>query len=347
MEDLAEQLNKQRRKVDFDTFDMTVKELISLVADETIDIAPVYQRKFRWEADRQSELIESIFLGIPVPSLYMAANRDGTWELIDGVQRLSSLLHFAGDDGAREILGLGSGLRLRGLKKLEAFNGKGFDDLPASIQTGFRLRPLKVTTITDKSDKKVRFDLFERLNTGGVKLSQQEIRNCVYRGRFNNFLKEMASDDNFREIVKVPVTKEDALKNEDLVLRFFAYLYAYDKFEHSVNDFLNDFMDLASNKFNYKEGRTIFREVFRVLREALPEGITRGRNATPANLYEAVAVGAALAYVKNKNIVTDGVRDWISSKELLEITKEGTNTNKMVKDRLQFGFSKFTNGDTL
>jgi uncharacterized protein with ParB-like and HNH nuclease domain len=91
MADLLTQLNEYKRKVDFDTFDITVKQLISMVSDKLINVAPEYQRHFRWDRGRQSTFVESVFLGIPVPSLFTAANPDGTWELIDGVQRLNTL----------------------------------------------------------------------------------------------------------------------------------------------------------------------------------------------------------------------------------------------------------------
>lgn len=97
MKNITAELNDQKRKVDFNSYDMSVKELISMVNDNIIDIAPEYQRQFRWDDERQSALIESIFLGIPVPSLFMATNNDGTWEVIDGVQRLSSIINFAAD----------------------------------------------------------------------------------------------------------------------------------------------------------------------------------------------------------------------------------------------------------
>lgn len=83
--DLATQLADQRRKVDFDSYDITVQQLLKMVEDGAIDIAPVYQRQYRWDPLRQCKFIESIFLGIPIPSLFMATNADGTWELVDGV----------------------------------------------------------------------------------------------------------------------------------------------------------------------------------------------------------------------------------------------------------------------
>ena len=106
--DLQKQLMEQKMKVDFNTYDLSIKELIGMVNDKLINIAPEYQRQFRWDKERQSSLIESIFLGIPIPSLFMATNADGTWELIDGVQRVSTILCFAGTDEEREkILRIG------------------------------------------------------------------------------------------------------------------------------------------------------------------------------------------------------------------------------------------------
>ena len=185
MKDYMNQLDQETRKVDFDSFDISVKELISMANESIINIAPEYQRQFRWPEENQSKLIESVLLGIPIPNLFMAANRDGSWELIDGVQRLNSLIHFCGTSEQIENFGLDKPLRLKGLDILSEFNGAIFDDLPHSLRLKFSLRPLKVTTLSDKSDLKVRFDLFERLNTGGIKLTPQEIRACVFRGQFN------------------------------------------------------------------------------------------------------------------------------------------------------------------
>jgi hypothetical protein len=123
--DLYDQLLDQKKKVDFNSYDFSVKELISLVAtDKVIDIAPDYQRQFRWDKERQSCLIESIFLGIPIPSLFMATNgSEGNWELIDGVQRVSTIIHFAGTDEQQVIINSKDKLTLVGLKKISQFNG--------------------------------------------------------------------------------------------------------------------------------------------------------------------------------------------------------------------------------
>ena len=125
-----------------------------MVREDLINIAPEYQRQFRWDTDRQSALIESLFLGIPVPSIFMATNLDGTWELIDGVQRVSTILCFAGAEEEMRKINSKSvkRLQLSGLKKLKLFNDNTFADLPIDIQTKFMLTSIKVTTLSDKSD---------------------------------------------------------------------------------------------------------------------------------------------------------------------------------------------------
>src|SRR5438105_2193610 len=93
-ENIQQQLDAQRRLVDVDNFDVTVRELVRMVAEDELARAPEYQRKFRWEVEDESKLIESLLLGLPVPSLFVATNPNGTWEVVDGLQRLSTLLHF-------------------------------------------------------------------------------------------------------------------------------------------------------------------------------------------------------------------------------------------------------------
>ena len=339
-QDLATQLADQRRKVDFDSYDITVQQLLTMVEEGAIDIAPVYQRQYRWDPRRQCRFIESIFLGIPIPSLFMATNADGTWELVDGVQRLSTLVHFAGSEAARRRLGLKTKLVLAELDKLSEFRGE-FDALPKNVQLHFLLRPIKVTTLSDKSDLVVRFDLFERLNTGGVALTDQEIRACIFRGQFNEFLDELAKDSNFRALVHLPKAKQNDGTREEFVLRFFALLNNYKKFEHSVVGFLNDYMRAASKAFDYLANEQIFRKTVELLHKALPEGITRGRQITPIALFEGVSVGAGLAIKKAGMLKTAGVRAWISSKELTEFTTGATNDRKRVFGRIEYCMKQF------
>ena len=343
-ETLIEQLASQRRKVDFDTYDIIVQQLVGMVETGAIDVAPAYQRQFRWDHSRRSELIESVFLGVPVPSLFMASNRDGTWELVDGVQRISTLVQFAGTSAARSQLGLSTPLKIDGARKLSALNGLTFDDLPDSHKLQFNTRPIKVITLSDKSDMVVRFDLFERLNTGGIELTNQEIRSCIYRGEFNRFLESVAKDTiAFRDVVKLTRRQESDGTREECALRFFAFLNRYEDFQHSVIEFLNAYMRDASHSFDYADHRQLFARTCQELSQALPGGIVRrsGRKITPINLFEGVAVGAALALKEQEALIAEEVHTWIDSKELRQLTTGATNNRKMVVGRIEYCRDRF------
>ena len=296
LENISLQLEKERRTVSFDTYDLAVRQILDMLATKDINIAPEYQRKFVWEETRQSEFIESVFLGLPTPSLFMATNKDSTWDVVDGVQRLSTLAHFAGtSDQRKKILHSDSALILSGIEKLTSFVGNSFDDLPKSIQLAFHTRSIRVTVLNDKSDLSVRFDLFERLNSGGVKLQPQEIRNCIYQGAFNDKLKKLVHEANFKKVVKVSSADASNGRHEELVLRFFAFTEKYLEFDHSVDDFLNKYMDKANHVMPAPTIFSVFPQVFKFLAKELPHGIIRGKNITPINLFEAISVGTALA----------------------------------------------------
>lgn len=342
---MDEQLRKQRRTVDFDTFDFAVRQIVTMLDENEIDIAPVYQRQFRWDDRRCSQLIESIYLGIPVPSLFMATNADGTWELVDGVQRVCAIVKFLGDEKLRTKLKLkGGALRLTGLEKLTLFNGKTFDDLPKTLQLQLSLRPLKIITLSDKSDMIVRFDLFERLNRGGITLTDQEIRDCVFRGRFSEFLDDMAGNQSFRSLVRLTALQEEDGTRKECVLRFFAFLKNYKHFTHDVEPFLTDYMKEASQTFDERKGESVFERTFAELRRVMKNGIRRlstARTITPINLYEGVAVGAALALEKKKKLLGGDPYKWLESDELKQYTTQATNSPKNVVGRIEFCRDRF------
>ena len=255
----------------------------------------------------------------------------------------ATLIHFSGTDKQLEKFGFPEGLRLQGLEVLSEFNGLQFNDLPQTLRLKFSLRPLKVTTLSDKSDLKVRFDLFERLNTGGIKLTDQEIRTCVFRGQFNDFLSDLSESEDFRSVVNVPASKENDGTYGELVLRFFAYFNNKESFDHSVVGFLNDYMSESSKNFNYKKNRKLFDKTFSELSKLLPEGIRRGnRKLTPVNLYEAIAVGAAQAIDEGKDISQSNPSAFMNDDELTALTSEASNSRVRVLKRVQYCYERFS-----
>ena len=337
---IQEQLDKNRRSVSFDSYDLSVRQLYDMVSEKNIDIAPDYQRHFIWDEERQSQLIESIFLGIPVPSLFMATNKDSTWEVIDGLQRLTTIINFIGNEKTiRTINSATKKLKLYGLEKLNAFNGLYFDDLPKSIQLSFQTRPIRITVLNDRSDFNVRYDLFERLNTGGVTLHPQEIRNCVYVGEFNDFVKECALNADFRNVVKVTKNAEKTGNFEELVLKFFAYYEGRNEFVHGVKEFLNEYMAKKTKSFkNKKELKVLFEQTFKILNTLLPNGIVRGvrTNITPLVLFEAISVGTADALQAKKVVNKAKLSLVLNNTELKNLTTGATNSRKKLLERINF-----------
>jgi len=344
------QLQEQRRKVDFDSYDITVDELVRRVASGRIEIAPAYQRQFRWNDERQSRLLESLFLGIPVPPLFFATNVDegqgSTWEVVDGLQRLLTLVNFVGDRETRETARLrGDSLKLSGLEILKSLEGSTYDDLPLDIRDGLIDRPMKVIVLNDKSDLKVRFDLFERLNTGGVQLTDHEIRESVYVGEFVDLLTELAETSQFRQVVSLPAPRMLDGSPQDYVLRFFAFQERYQQFDHSVKDFLNDFCRDAAADSKIEERADQFRRTFTFFADVFPNGLKNRTGVTPVNLYEGVSVGAALALEISKGDLPFPYSvEWVTSDQMKYYTTGATNSRPRVSGRIEFCRDRFLYG---
>lgn len=325
------EIRDERRNVGFDSYDITVKQLIDMVAEKQINISPDYQRRFVWDAERQSQLIESIFLGIPIPSLFMATNEDATWEVIDGLQRLTTLINFS--DASADTR-----LRLKGLEKIPSLNGATFEDLPNNLKLSFLTRPIRVTVLNDHSDYQVRFDLFERLNTGGITLHEQEIRNCVFQGPFNDFVKRCANDPRLDQLVKRS-DKSGRGNLEELTLKFFAYFEDRTLFVHSVKGFLNSYMEKKTEKFsNQIHLESIFNRTLDVLVEALPNGIVRAKrpNSTPLVLFEAVTVGVADILDDGGEVDPKRLRALLDDEGLKALTTGATNSFSKLSGRIDY-----------
>lgn len=339
---LQEELDKERRKVDVDHFDITVREIVRMTTEQELLRAPTYQRKFRWDHEDESKLIESLFLGLPVPSIFVATNTDSKWELVDGLQRVSTLIHYTVDSSTLlNEIGKDAPLRLQGLEKLSTFNGLTFSELPNPIQLAFWKRSLRVTALSDKSDAVVRFDLFERLNTGGIALSPQEVRACIFRGKFAEFLRELSQDAAFQSIIKLQDTKKQDGTSEELVLKFFAYLYDRDNFKGNVKGFLNKYMEKSLKSFDYDEGRNLFHQTVNGITASLQGPFVRASmNVTPLNQLEAVMVGVGEVILRNGKI-RKLEPEWIEDPVLVKYSTGATNTRPKLDGRINRAMELF------
>jgi hypothetical protein len=254
-------------------------------------------------------------------------------------------VHFAGDAAARKVVNFdGSPPALRGLEKLTTLELCEFSSLPADLQTGLEDRPLKVIVLNDKSDLQVRFDLFERLNTGGIRLTDHEVRECVFMGEFINLLVELSEDANFKKVVHLQRSNMKDGTAQEYVLRFFAFHDRYRQFDHSVKDFLNEYCEVGAEKPEAKARRKLFEETFQYLAAAFPQGLKSRKGTTPVNLFEGVAVGAALALAKKPGLPKPNSLDWVTSEEIKKVTTGATNNRSRVVGRIELSRDHFLAG---
>ncbi len=222
----------------YDTMQRKVKDLLSDYSTGDLDPRPSFQRGYVWDKARASKLIESILLNVPLPLIYTAEEQDQREVVIDGQQRLLSVFGFIQNKFPRD----GSEFKLRGLKFLPELNGKTFDLLPEKERRYIQKYIFQVIRISGDTQPDVKFEIFERLNSGSVTLNAQELRNCVFRGNFNQLLKDLANLSDFRKLLGGASTVR--MLDAELVLRFLAFLdKTYLNYPGAMTSFLNEFMN--------------------------------------------------------------------------------------------------------
>jgi hypothetical protein len=204
--------------IDIDTRTTTVDLLLSRLRNEMIDLAPDFQRKAGiWTDGKQSRLIESLLLRIPIPSFYAAEKKDGSWAIVDGIQRLTSIARFV----EPQTVGADP-LKLTGLEYLRNFDEASFADLSGKLQIRLRETEVVVHVIRRGTPEPVMFNVFARINTGGEPLTRQEIRHALIPGRARTLLAELAETEEFRRATGYSVVG-DRMADREMVLRFLAF----------------------------------------------------------------------------------------------------------------------------
>ena len=186
------------RKLYVDKSDRSVADLYRMVEEKDLNLQPDYQRNFVWNEKVQSKFIESLFLKIPIPTIFLAENPDETLEVIDGQQRVTTIFAFrqAIEDDIPDSLSRIKKLTLQGLETLTEYNGKTLDALPIKVQRRFNNFTLPVIIIKKESSEDIKYDIFSRINQGSIKLNNQELLNVMYRGSFMNELNTIAREND-------------------------------------------------------------------------------------------------------------------------------------------------------
>ncbi len=326
------QVNSTSISYDYKTKDYPFEVIVTKFGDESDPEAtlyvPEYQREFIWEPKRQSRFIESVLLGVPLTPFLVSEDDNNRLEIIDGSQRIRTLIAFSEDR-----------LRLRNLEKLDKINGAKFKDLPRKLQNNINNRDFKVIVVSEKADESVRKDIFGRINTSSADLTDSELRKGAYSGDFYQMILELKENAVLKVVCPISKSKEKRGEYEELILRFFTYIDQYQEFKHDVAVFLNSYLDDKNeNGFDKTvyEGR--FNRMLTFVNTHFPLGFKKetGSNSTPRVRFEAIAVGVHLALEIDPNI-TPTYMEWLDSEQFkVHTTSDSSNNKFKLKERVEF-----------
>lgn len=324
--DADAQIKKHQQEISYDTKDYTVELLVQKFQSGDFYI-PEYQRAFIWTEKNKSSFIESVLLGLPIPFMFFADNLDGRLEIIDGAQRIQTLVEF--------VMGE---LKLQKLPKLTKLKNFTFNDLQKSQQRRFLNRALRLVVLDQSTLPEIRQDIFNRINTTGLKATESEIRRGSYPGQLTDFIEKCTKVPLFVKLCPVSKKQESRHERFELVLRFFAYVNSYPTFKHVVKDFLDDFLVSNMETFNEEQYTREFQNMLNFVDKNFPCGFAKTRTAgvTPRVRFEALSVGVALALRKMPSLTVTEV-DFLESEDFKKYTtSDGSNNPGKLQKRIDF-----------
>ncbi|MEV7964942.1 DUF262 domain-containing protein [Sphaerisporangium sp. NPDC088356] len=336
-------------RIDVITRNPTIDLLLSRIRDDMIDLAPDFQRAAGiWNLNNQSKLIESLLLRIPLPTFYAAENKNGVWVIVDGIQRLTTIASFI----EPESLGRRP-LTLQNLTYLGQYNGLRFEDLPGRLRTRLRETELVVHLIRPGTPEAVKFNIFTRINTGGLPLSRQELRHALIPGPARILLRELAESVPFRRATDQSI-KSERMDDREMVLRFIAFLLIDDIAAYDHRDF-DGFLRSAMSSINVlspdkiDQIRTDFRRAMDASTNIFGQYAFRKRSRhnkrwrLPINkaLFEAISVNLAKRSDEDLHVLTarrDRIQEGLSGLLLNDSQFEraisvGTGDPSKIRDR--------------
>jgi hypothetical protein len=270
---LNAELTLERKNIKTDSYMMSIGELINLYRDGDLELAPAYQRLFRWDDDQKSKFIESILLGIPIPPIFVAQKEGAVWSIVDGVQRLSTILQLTGE------LKNHPPLILTTTKKLPSIEGFSWEGLPEEVKRIIRRSKLGVNIILTENSIQAQYELFQRLNTGGLHLEPQEIRNCLIimlDESFYDKINELKGYQNFVKTLPLQGEKFMIEFHMELILRYFIVKRNKIDFKnYKGSSLLSEFIDaetanlIDDKAFNIDEEIVLFKKTFDYMASAL------------------------------------------------------------------------------
>jgi len=366
IEQLENEISNERKRLSTDRLDISFGELISLYKNKELIIRPEYQRLYRWTIKQKTALIESILLSIPIPPIFVAEDKNGVWELVDGLQRVSTFISFFGElasdvsnissqyynvaandiddeDEIHDDLMIGNKWALESGALIKSLEGYNVDTLPLSLKINLKRAVCRVEILRGESNTTMKYELFKRLNSGGSKLTPQEIRNAVYRGinpRLNELIQELSKNSMFEELTNLSEGRKQELYDQELVLRFIAFLNNAERVNENTENYLNVFMENAvrDESFDYNFYQNIFIQVLTLIYSIGDLNIFRNsRNLFVPVEFEGITIGIAQNFEKyqnNQTLLVERINQLKIDDYFKKYSGTASNSKSRIKNRL-------------
>ena len=332
---LENEIKQRSQEISTDAYAMSVGEIVSLYRDGELNVHPEFQRFFRWTPQQKSKFIESLLLGIPIPSIFVSQTETGTWDVVDGLQRISTILALMGklkDQDGKPL----KPLILEGTRYLPTLEkrvwenpGEGQEELPQLAKLKIKRSRFDIKIVLNTSDSRSKYELFQRLNTGGSLATDQEVRNCILimiNRDFYQWLVTLKDDPNFQICIPISERQKDEQYDMELVVRLVVLWAMAEKDLKKIKEvgvFITDkIISIAENQeYPMKRTEAAFRKTFQILANSLGEDSFKKYNQTkkypsgPVLISMFEIVGLGIAYNSQQENYE------ISEKKLKEIQK--------------------------
>lgn len=367
---LKDEITRAQRRVRTDAFQMSLGEIVNLYREGELIINPDFQRYFRWEIGQKSKFIESILLGIPIPSIFVFETETGTWELIDGLQRVSTILEFMGflndPDGSATLppSALVATKYLPSLFNTVWEKSKAIPDVPFQDQLALdkteqitiRRARIGVEILKRPSDNDTKYDLFQRLNGGGTAANPQEMRNCIVimvDKDFFNLVARLADDPHFRTVTQLTDDAVERQRHMEYAMRFLVHLFIDYDGKLDVEEYIDDGIVKVAKDVSRKRVERIFLQTFSLLNDSLGANALRrydghrhvGRVGLVA--LEAIAIGVAenISSLSSKSnperLLKQRVEDFWQEPKIQQFMAPGLRGTYRIQRTVKFGKKYF------
>ena len=336
-------ISPEQRKLQTETYDFSIATLFEYLKSGSITI-PEFQRNYVWNRSQASRLIESLIIKCPIPVIYLNQERDETLSVIDGNQRLTAIKLYLEDD-----------FELSGLSAYPELEGHKFTQLDPRFRRHILNRTLRCITILKETHPQIKFDVFERINTGAVKLNPQEVRHGVYHGNLIKLVDELSNENIWKQISGHK--NDNRMRGSELVLRYLALTYDLPNYKKPLSNFLNNFCEKNKNldEKTILKWKSEFLSVINLINQIFDENAFKVldtelkpivKNINSA-LFDAVMVGFTKIKPSREQIEgfesMEFLKDYqgfISTEDFMKSISAGTSATASVKNRIK-DFSDF------